>query len=152
MLVLDKFGFKNVCYCFPGLESPLGISKYWYSKYIAEQFDKKFFRGLKKAQLVLASGDEKSIGEMVQRSRGIITKDEVKMYPTRIKTELYKPRSKSDCIKKLGMPEDKKIICTTEDLHAQRLEIMSTALSYSLKLYLIRFLYIMVQGRITRGS
>jgi glycosyltransferase involved in cell wall biosynthesis len=113
MLVLDKFGFKNVCYCFPGLESPLGISKYWYSKYIAEQFDKKFFRGLKKAQLVLASGDEKSIGEMVQRSRGIITKDEVKMYPTRINTEVFKPLSKSDCRKKLGMPEDKKIICTT---------------------------------------
>lgn len=113
MLVLEKFRFRNVCYCFPGLESPLGISKYWYSKYIAEQFDKRFFRGLKKAQLVLASGDEKSIGEMVQRSRGIFTKDEVKMYPTRINTDVFRPLDRMDCRRKLGMPENKNIICTT---------------------------------------
>ena len=113
MLVLEKFGFRNVCYCFPGLESPLGISKYWYSRYIAGQFDKKFFRGLKKAQLVLASGDEKSIGEMVRRSRGIFTKDEVKMYPTRINTDVFRPLDKKDCRQKLNIPSDKTVICTT---------------------------------------
>jgi glycosyltransferase involved in cell wall biosynthesis len=113
MLVLEKFRFRNVCYCFPGLESPLGISKYRYSKYIAEQFDKRFFRGLKKAQLVLASGDEKSIGEMVQRSHGIFTKDEVKMYPTRINTGVFRPLDRMDCRRKLSMPENKTIICTT---------------------------------------
>jgi len=113
VLTLKKFGFANVCYCFPGLESPLGISKYWYSKYLARMFDKFFFRGLRNAQLILASGDRRSIKETVNRSEGNLSEDKVIMYPTRINTDLFKPLDSMECRMKLGLPPGKVIVCTT---------------------------------------
>lgn len=42
--VIKNFGFKNICYCFPGTENPLKTSKYWFGKYGASFFDKVFFQ------------------------------------------------------------------------------------------------------------
>lgn len=113
MAAVKNFKLTNICYCFPGLESPLKISKYWFSKYMAEQFDKAFFKGLKTANLILASGDEKSIDEMIERSHNAILRNNVIKFPTRINTNIFKPLNRLNARKNLNIPEDRTIITTT---------------------------------------
>src|ERR1035437_425423 len=108
-----NFRFKNICYRFPGLESPLKISKYWFGKYFADKFDKVFFSCLQKVKLVLASGDEKAIQEMVHRSMGTILKSSVIKFPTRINTDIFKPLDKHEARGKLNISTTDLIILTT---------------------------------------
>lgn len=107
------FGFKNICYRFPGLESPLKISRYWFGKYLANLFDKMFFSTFKDVALILAAGDEQSIEEMIKRSKGAITRSRVIKFPTRINTDIYKPLPKQEVRKKLNIPETNFIVITT---------------------------------------
>ena len=108
-----NFGFRNICYRFPGLESPLGISKYWFGKYFAGKFDKVFFNSLNKANLVLASGDESAIMEMVKRSDGVLQRSSIIKFPTRINTDIFKPLDKLEARKKLNLSMTSTIIVTT---------------------------------------
>ena len=108
-----NFGFRNICYRFPGLESPLEISKYWFGKYFAEKFDILFFKCLRNVTTVLASGDEDAIADMVKRSNGIISGNSVIKFPTRINTDIYKPQDKNTARAMLNLPENKTIFVTT---------------------------------------
>ncbi|HVA98577.1 MAG TPA: hypothetical protein VNG53_06750, partial [Bacteroidia bacterium] len=40
LIAIKNFGIQNICYQFSGLENPLNISKYWYSRYFTTYFDK----------------------------------------------------------------------------------------------------------------
>lgn len=110
---IKDYGYKNICYCFPGLENPIRISKYWFGKYLATFFDKIFFSSFKNVNLILASGDEKSIEEMVQRSKGAIEKSRVIIFPTRINTDIYRPLDKQEVRKRLSIPDQNFVISTT---------------------------------------
>jgi glycosyltransferase involved in cell wall biosynthesis len=108
-----NFGYSNICYRFPGLESPLGISKYWFGKFFAGRFDKVFFTSLIKTNLVLASGDENAIMEMVKRSNGVLQRSSVIKFPTRINTDIFKPMDRLESREKLNLPINSTIIVTT---------------------------------------
>ena len=58
---IKNFGYKNICYCFPGTENPLKTSKYWFGRYGATYFDKLLFSGLKNVKLILASAEQQII-------------------------------------------------------------------------------------------
>lgn len=105
--------FINVCFRFPGLENPLSISKYWYGKYLASFFDKLLFISLKNVSLILATGDEIAIDEMIERSRNSIKKESVVPFPTRINTEIFKPCNKLDARIRLNIPSGVPIIVST---------------------------------------
>lgn len=113
LMGIKGFGYSNICYCFAGLENPLSISKYWYAHSIANYFEKKFFTRLSTAQEILASGDEDAINEMLVRSKGLITRELVTKFPSRIDTEIFKPLDKLEVRSKLNIPEKKSIIVTT---------------------------------------
>jgi glycosyltransferase involved in cell wall biosynthesis len=105
-------GFKNICYCFAGLENPLSISKYWYAHHAAIFFEQSFFKSLKGVNTILASGDEDAIAEMIQRSNGSVTRNKVVKFPSRINTDIFKP-SDENCVRaKLGIPESAKVVIT----------------------------------------
>lgn len=108
-----NFNFKNICYCFAGLENPLAISKYSYARFLARKFEESFFSSLKNVKIILASGDEKSIGEMVERSNGIITRNSVIKFPTRINTDIFYLSDKTALRKQLNIPENVIAIVTT---------------------------------------
>jgi glycosyltransferase involved in cell wall biosynthesis len=110
---IKNFKYQNICYLFPGLESPLKISKYWYAKYIASQFDKTFFSCLKTVNLILANGDRQAIAEMETRSKGVILRNVVKTFPIRIDTNIFKPVVRSEARRKVNIPEAEIIILTT---------------------------------------
>lgn len=113
IIAVKSFGFKNICFCFPGLESPLGISKYWYSRYLAKKFDRAFFSELRKVHLILASGDDKAIQEMIERSNNLIPENSVLKFPTRINTDVFKPLDQKESRSKMNIPEEVTVVCTT---------------------------------------
>jgi len=113
LLAVKKFGFSNICYCFAGLENPLAISKYKYAHYLAEYFDSIFFQSLSKLSVILASGDENAIQEMLIRSKGLIARTSVTQFPSRINTEIFKEFDRTEARKILNLPESSQIIITT---------------------------------------
>jgi glycosyltransferase involved in cell wall biosynthesis len=112
LIITKKFNYPNVCFCFPGTENPLKASRYWFGKYAADHFDKLFFSVLKDVKVILASADENAILEMVKRSDGVISRDRVIKFPTRINTDIFKPTDKKEARKKLGLSVEEKIIVT----------------------------------------
>jgi glycosyltransferase involved in cell wall biosynthesis len=113
MLSIKKYTFLNICFCFAGVENPLLISKYWYSKFIAGIFEKKFFESLVLAKTILAAGDENAIRGMIQRSNGIILRNKVIQFPTRISTDVFRPLNKNIIREKLNISKKYTIIVTT---------------------------------------
>ncbi len=113
LMALRELQSFNVCYCFAGLENPLAISKYWYSNYIAKTFEQIFFKWLVNVDVILASGDETSIKDMIFRSKELIKSSFVTQFPTRINTDIFRPRLKSEVRIQLGIPSELLIIVTT---------------------------------------
>jgi len=107
-----NFGFQNICYRFPGLGNPLKISKYSFGKYLATSFDRIFFRCLRSAKLILASGDEGAISEMVQRSSGALSGIPIIQFPTRIDTGIFKVCDKLFVRQQLDVCEHSTILVT----------------------------------------
>jgi len=110
---IKNYGYKNICYRFPGMENPVVISKYWFGRYIADIFDNLFFSGFVNVRLILASGDEEAIQDMIIRSRGAIRRDSVVKFPTRINTDIFKPADKKEARKILNIPLTKTLVVTT---------------------------------------
>jgi glycosyltransferase involved in cell wall biosynthesis len=110
---INGFGLKNICFRFPGLESPLKISKYWFSKYLENHFNRLFFSSFRNVKTILASGDEDSILDMVKRSNGNIFRDDIIKFPTRINTDVFKPLDRNETRKELNIETDKIIVVTT---------------------------------------
>lgn len=104
----------NICYCFAGLENPLYISsKYRYGPKISYWFERIFFKRLKLAKTILASGDDNAINEMIIRSKGEISKSSVTKFPTRINTDIFRPLNKNEVKKKLNLSNTSTILVTT---------------------------------------
>lgn len=113
LIAVKDYGYSSICYCFAGLENPLAISKYWYAKYIAESFEKVFFKHLQSVNAVLASGDEAAIEGMIVRSRNKISRANVHQFPSRINTNIFKPIDKETARRTLKMPPATSIVVTS---------------------------------------
>lgn len=113
LLAISRLKSFNICYCFAGLENPLSISKYRYAPFFSAWFEKIFFRKLCNVGTILASGDDKSIREMIDRSNGLLTGDRVIKFPTRINTNIFKPRARFEAREILNIPKDSTMVVTT---------------------------------------
>jgi glycosyltransferase involved in cell wall biosynthesis len=120
LLAVADTATENCCYCFAGLENPLNISKYKYARNISSLFEKYFFRRLKYVNTILASGDENAINEMILRSKGMISRESVTKFPTRINTDIFKPLSKSQARRELNLSDSATIVITTGRLASMK--------------------------------
>lgn len=109
---IESFGYENICYCFPGTENPLRTSKYSLAGFLAPLFDRVFFKSLRKTRLILASADEEAILGMTKRSKGVISRERVIKFPTRIDTDIFKPGNKESARDMLNLPRHKLLITT----------------------------------------
>jgi glycosyltransferase involved in cell wall biosynthesis len=112
LMAIKDFGFKNICYRFPGTENPLKTSKYWFGKFGASFFDKLFFSSFNNVKLILASADEDAILSMIKRSNGSMSRESILKFPTRINTDIYKPTDKRLAREKLEIPILNKVVIT----------------------------------------
>jgi glycosyltransferase involved in cell wall biosynthesis len=103
----------NICYSFPGLENPLMISKYSYAGILATWFERRFFKKIAHAVTILARGDDNAIREMIARSNGALAGRTIVKFPTRIRTDIFKPVDRNEARSSLGLPENATLVLTT---------------------------------------
>ena len=113
LIAIKGFGFKNICFCFAGLENPLRYSKYWYAKYFANYYETITFNSFKNVKQILAAGDDEAIAKMVKESKGKITRKKVVKFPTRIDSNIFTPKDKAVTRRKLNLPVSCNVITTT---------------------------------------
>lgn len=109
-----KFKWNSVCYRFAGVENPVANSRFKWARLFGAFFEKKMFLDLKsiKVDAILASANQRSIDEMVSRSKGLIDKRLVHHFPTRVDLGSFQPLPKEKTRKTLNLDNDKIIIVT----------------------------------------
>ena len=101
LMVCSYWKLKNICYLFPGIENPLNMPRYRWGKLFSGLFDRFLFTALKNVNLILASADSKSIDSLSARSKQRFDRKRIIQFPTRVDTNLFYPKNKSDCRRKL---------------------------------------------------
>lgn len=114
---VSRWKYPKFCYYFAGTGNPLAISRRWYGRLIAGFYDSIFFPSLSKVNIILAAADDENINETLLRSKNILKNGDIKKFPTRIDTSVFKPIDKQQCRNELNINIDKTIVVTTGRLH-----------------------------------
>ncbi len=114
---VHDWGWDSLCYRFPGVENPLAISKYSWSKQFSGSFDKWFFPAFKNVDVALAAADQNAIQGLLERADGLIGNEQIKQFPTRVNTLHFHPGNCDDLREKLAVPDGHKLIVTSGRLH-----------------------------------
>ena len=95
LIIISRWSLNNICYMFPGVGNPLINSRYSMGKLIAPFFDCQLFKALKKAELILACAGSEEIAGLIKRSKGVLYRDQVVQFPTRVDIGLFQPSNKT---------------------------------------------------------
>ena len=117
LMAIAGWGWESLCYRFPGVESPLGISRYPWAKALSRAFDARFFRALRQADVILAAADNASIDRMILRARGQIERSRVAQFPTRVDTQIFRPRPIVEARQEAGIPPKATVVVTSGRIH-----------------------------------
>lgn len=117
LLAIAGWPWQSLAYDFPGVANPLGISRYPWARPLGSAFDRLFFRALTRADLVLATADAAAIAAMCARSRGLLTPHDVRLWPTRVDTDVFKPGDVRSARQAAGLPTDKVLVVTSGRLN-----------------------------------
>ncbi len=113
LLALKSWKGYNICYRFPGVENPLAISRYKLGLFLAKYYDRIFFPLLRSCNTILASANNDEIASMVERSKGVISRLQVIQFLTRVNTDTFCKKDKSDVRKKLGIDINTILVVTS---------------------------------------
>ena len=105
-MVVHKWGWNSICYWCAGLGNPLDMPRYRWGKLLAGLFFKKWITSLAKVEVILAAADDKSIDAFVSRSGGILARDRVIKFPTRVDTSVFRPINKATAGKEVGIDQN----------------------------------------------
>ena len=117
LLAISRWPWESLCYDFPGVANPLGISRYPWARPLSPFFDRLFFQAVRHAHVVLATADARAIREMCQRSAGVLSSDQVQAWPTRVDTSVFFPASMRSARESLGLNTNDVVIVTTGRLN-----------------------------------
>ena len=110
LIAVKNWGWKSICYRFAGIENPLERPRYRWGKLFAKFFDHSLFKALQKVDVIIASADDRAINRLLERSKGRLSNGKVIKFPTRVDTNLFKPISKTEARKVLGLKDTELII------------------------------------------
>jgi len=118
LMALRRNASHNVCYCFPGVASPLRISRYPFTKWLASSFDRFFFRALRHhGACILAAADESAIAGLIDRAGKALSGKKVVSFPTRVDTDVFHPAERFSVRNTLRLPVQATIAVTTGRIH-----------------------------------
>lgn len=112
MLGVRGFRGMNLCYCFPGVENPLSMPRYWWGKLFQKPFYRLFLDIVLKSRTVLASADQAAIDDLKQRNPRLRLLDIIK-FPTCVDTGKIRPATPQEKLtlrRELRLPLEKNII------------------------------------------
>jgi len=117
LLAISRWPWRSLCFDFPGVANPLGISRYPWARPLAAVFDGIFFRALSQANVVLATADKTAIRELCGRSKGTLLPEQVHVWPTRVDTSVFRPAAQQSVRESLGIDPNAVVIVTTGRLN-----------------------------------
>lgn len=117
LLAISRWPWESLCYDFPGVANPLGISRYPWARPMAAMFDRLFFKALRDAHVVLATADRPAIRDMCQRSDGVLSPEQVRVWPTRVDTAVFFPSPMDVARESLKLNPNDVVIVTTGRLN-----------------------------------
>lgn len=103
---------QKSCICLPGVKNSLTASRYKWARKLDRLYDYLFFKKVHHLKLILASASNNEILELIERSKGRLSPDRIKQYPTRYDEKIFFPKSKEQCRKELNIPESMQSIIT----------------------------------------
>jgi glycosyltransferase involved in cell wall biosynthesis len=108
----------NVCYNFPGTESPLLISRYRFASLFSSAFDRFFFWSLaRKARCILAAADGQAISALKEKSYGYLADRHVRSFPTRVDTSIFLPDTSRSARNEFALALDATLVVTSGRIH-----------------------------------
>ncbi|OHB60349.1 MAG: hypothetical protein A2167_00330 [Planctomycetes bacterium RBG_13_46_10] len=110
LIAVHTWGWRSICYCFPGVENPLQMPRYGWGKMFAGLYEKKLFSTLRNVDTILASADDEAIADLVDKSCGELYSERVIKFPTRVDTDVFKPLDKNVVRAELGIVQTDNII------------------------------------------
>ena len=113
LLAIARWQWDSLCYDFPGVASPLAISRYPWARPLAMAFDASFFRALRHVDAVLATADPSAVEAMCKRSHGAVSPNQVTVWPTRVDTQTFRPGDRGMARQATGIDVDKVVLVTT---------------------------------------
>ena len=112
LIAVDKWGWDSICYRFAGIENPLDMPRYNWGRLLSTKYKKLLLKSLRNVDVILTSADESAIIRLLNDSNGEIDKNKVKMFPTRVDSDVFKPIDKNKARKSIGLSNDDLIIVT----------------------------------------
>jgi len=113
LIAISGWKFNSLCYCFHGVENPLKMSRYRWSRLFVSLFDRKLIDGLRYVDTILACADETAISSLIRRSSGKLDKNKVTQFPTRYNETIFYPEHMAIARKGLKLDLNAKIIVST---------------------------------------
>lgn len=118
LMALNVRKGHHLCYYFPGVDSPLSISRYSWAKNFSRLFDAMFYKSLaRKAHVILAAADETAIMIMKRKAEASLGNREIISFPTRVDTDVFYPGDRHKARKELGLPEGAPIAVSSGRIH-----------------------------------
>jgi glycosyltransferase involved in cell wall biosynthesis len=111
----------NICFWMPGVEPSLSVSRFKWAKAFSSLYDTFFMLSLKRhARTILAAADAEAIDKLKERSRGRLDEFDIKEFPTRLDTNLFKPGNKATARERLSIPLDATLVVTSGRLNSSK--------------------------------
>ncbi len=110
LLAVSGWDLDSLCFMFPGVESPLKISRYGFARKIYPMFDRWLFRALRGVDAIVACADEKAVDQLAARSQGMLERRRITQLPTCVNTDEFRPGPAAEARAALGIPGDALVI------------------------------------------
>ena len=117
IMCISGWDWDQLCYRFAGVDNPLTISRYPGASIFAGMFERLLFRSVSRADLILAAADNNAIEGLVLRSKGILSRQRIVQFPTRVDTQVFHPASKDHAREALSIDGDAVVVVTTGRVH-----------------------------------
>ncbi len=105
LMAVSGWGWERLCYLFSGVENPLTMSRYRWSRPVARAFDRRFFHALRSAETILAAADREAIEGLARRGAGLLGEARIVSFPTRVDNEIFFPKPREAVDQALGAIE-----------------------------------------------
>lgn len=120
LLATHRWGWQDVCFYFPGLDSPLRMPRYKWAKPLAGTFDSCFLSTLQSANLVLAAADRSAIREFTMETGGRFPETNIVSFPSRADTRVFHPVDQAEARGMLGIPQDASVFAAVGRLNRRK--------------------------------
>jgi glycosyltransferase involved in cell wall biosynthesis len=115
-----RWGWKSICFSFAGTANPLAMSRYKGAQYFAKLWDERLVVALKNVTVILASADDREIQAFVDRTGGVIARERIIPFPTRVDTELFHPVPPAEARAELGLSPEGPLVVSCARINRRK--------------------------------